>query len=81
MASRLDSSIAAAQNLIQQLSKSSNQVPLDTLFVNVLSTYAYDGGPRAGTLLCTIALLKRPVTPALLAALLELPLKEETTLL
>jgi hypothetical protein len=81
IASRLDSSIAAAQNLIQQLGESSNQVPLDTLFVNVLSTYSCDGGSRADTLLCTIALLKRPVTPTLLAALLDLPLKEVTALL
>jgi hypothetical protein len=56
-------------------------VPLDALFVNVLSSYSYDGGPHAGTLLCTIALLEWPVTPTLLAALLELPLKEVTTLL
>jgi hypothetical protein len=81
IASRLDSSIAAAKDLIHQLGESSNQVPLDTLFVNVFSTYSYDGGPRAGTLLCTIALLKRPVTPTLLAALLEIPLKEVTALL
>jgi hypothetical protein len=77
----LNSSIAAAQNLIQLLGEFSNQVPLDTLFVNVLSTYSYDGGPRADTVLCTIALLKRPVTPTLLGALLELPLKEVTALL
>jgi hypothetical protein len=70
----------AAQNLFQQLGESSNQVPLNTLFVNVLSTYSDDGGPHAGTLLCTIALLKRPVTPTLLAGLLELPLKEVTAL-
>jgi hypothetical protein len=81
IASRLDSSIVAAQNLIHQLGESSNQVPLDTLFVNVLSTYSYDGGPHAGTLLCTIVLLKRPVTPTVLAAILKIPLKEVTALL
>jgi hypothetical protein len=81
IASRLDSSIAAAQNLIQQLGKSSSRVSLDTLYVNELSNYYYDGGPRAGILLCTIALLERPVTPTLLAALLNIPLKEVTALL
>jgi hypothetical protein len=82
IASRLDSNLAAAQNLIQQLSESSNQVPLDTLYVNhVLSTYTSNGGQHASTLVRAIALLKRPVTPTLLAALLELPLKQVTTLL
>jgi hypothetical protein len=81
IASRLDSHIAIAQNLIQQLSESSNQVPLDSLFVNVLSTYSYNVGPHAGKLLCTIALLKQPVTSSLLATLLEVPLDEVTALL
>jgi hypothetical protein len=81
IASRVDLTIAAAGNLIQQLGESSNQVPLNTLLVNVLSTYPCDDRPRAGTLLCTIALLRRPVTPTLLAMLLELPLKEVTALL
>jgi hypothetical protein len=82
IASRLDSNISAAQNIIQQLSESSNQVPLDSLYVSrVLSTYSSHGGPRAGTLARAIALLKRPVTPTLLAALLELPWKEVTSLL
>jgi hypothetical protein len=82
IASRLDSNISAAQNLIQQLRESSNQVPLDSLYVShVLSTYSSHGGPSAGTLVRAIALLKRPVTPTLLAALLELPLKEVTALL
>jgi hypothetical protein len=80
--SRLDGNIAAAQNLIQTLSVSSNQVPLDSLFVNhVLSTHSYNGGLPASTLVRAITLLRRPITPTLLAALLELPLKEVTALL
>jgi hypothetical protein len=82
IASRLDSNISAAQNLIEQLSESSNQVPLDSLRVDhVLSTYSYNGGQPASTLVRAIALLKRPMTPTLLAALLELPLQEVTALL
>jgi hypothetical protein len=82
IASRLDSNISAAQDLIQQLSESSNQVPLDSLRVDhVLSTHSYTGGQPASTLVCAIALLKRPMTPTLLAALLELPLQEVTVLL
>jgi hypothetical protein len=82
IASRLDSSIAAAQNLIRQLSESSNQVPLDSLHMHhVLSTYPYNGAQPASTPVRAIALLKRPVTPTLLAALLELPLQEVTVLL
>jgi hypothetical protein len=81
LASRLDRTISAAQNLILQLGGSSIQVLPDTLFVNVLPTCSYDGGPRAVTLLCTIALLKLPVTPTLIAAIVQLPLKEVTALL
>jgi hypothetical protein len=82
IASRLDSSIAATQNLIQQLSESSNQVPRDSLHVNhVLSTYFDGGGQPTSTLVPVIALLKRPMTPTLLAALLKIPLSEVTALL
>jgi hypothetical protein len=82
IASRLDSNISAARSLIQQLRDAYDQVPFDSLHVNhVLSAYSSDGGPRADTLVRAIVLLKRPVTPTLLAALLELPLKEVTALL
>jgi hypothetical protein len=82
IASRLDSNISAAQNLIQHLRDSYDQVPFDSLYVNhVLSAYSSNGGLRADTLVRAIALLKRPVTPTLLAALLELPLKDVTALL
>jgi hypothetical protein len=82
IASRLDSNISAARNLIQQLRSSYDQVLYDSLYVNhVLSAYFSNGGLCADTLVRAIALLKRPVTPTLLAALLKLPLKEVTALL
>jgi hypothetical protein len=82
IASRLDSNISAARNLIQQLRDSYDQVPFDSLYVNhVLSVYSSKGGPRADTLVRAIALLKRPVTPTLLAVFLDLPLNEVTALL
>jgi hypothetical protein len=62
IASRLETIVAAGQNIIQKLSRPSSQLLLETLYVNVLSTYSHNGGPLAATLLCTIALMKRHVT-------------------
>jgi WD40 repeat protein len=84
IASRLDSNISAARNLIHQLRESYDPVPFDSLYVNhMFSIYSSmaNSGPGASTLIRAIALLKRPVTPTLLAALLELSLKEVTALL
>jgi hypothetical protein len=77
----LDRIISATQDHILQLGGSSIQVLPDTLFVNVLPPCTYDGGPRAVTLLCTVALLNLPVTPTLIAAIVKIPLKEVTVLL
>jgi hypothetical protein len=81
IASRLKFSIAAGQTLIQQLSRSPSREHLDTLYVSVFCDYSHGGEERAGPLLCAIALLKKPATPTLLAAILGLPLKDIRVLL
>jgi hypothetical protein len=83
---RLESTIAAGQDLIRQLSiiqqqyRYSSRVHLDTLYVQVLSTCCVnDNEEIGGKLLGTVALIEQPTTPALLAALLDLPPLEVET--
>jgi hypothetical protein len=71
--SRLESTIVAGQDLIQQLYKSSTRVHLDALYMDVLSTCSNGDEALAGGLLGTIVVLNEPATPALLAKLLNLP--------
>jgi hypothetical protein len=73
VSSRLKSIITAGQQLIDQLSAFSNRAHLDTLYLYMLSTCSNGDGHSAGSLLGTIILLTKPTTPALLAALLDLP--------
>jgi hypothetical protein len=77
----LESTITAGHDLIQRLHRSSKQRHLDALYVNVFSTYSHGVGEPAGSLLCTVALVKEPATATLLATLLELPLSEVSMLL
>jgi hypothetical protein len=77
---RLERTIAAEHELIQRLCRSSHQADLDTLYVNLLSTYS-NRHERAGDLLCTIALVREPPTPNLLSALLDMPSQEVIALL
>jgi hypothetical protein len=79
--SRLESTIAAQNSLLQQLSTSSLLVHLDALYTHVLSTSFKGEEERAENLLGTIALLNEPTTPALLATLLEMSPQEVTMLL
>jgi hypothetical protein len=76
IASRIQSTIAARHDLIQQLYTSPDFVHLDALFAHVLSTCSDDNRELAGKLLGTMTLLNAHVTPSLLATLLQLPLQE-----
>jgi hypothetical protein len=76
---RLEDAIAAEQNIIQRLLRSSSQVHRDILYVNSLSAYSNSGAGCASSLLCTLTLLKEPTTPALVSTLLELPMEEILT--
>jgi hypothetical protein len=76
--SRLESTIAGHQDLIQQLCRSSSPTQLDALYTHVLSTCCEGDQENAGKVLGTVVLLDANVTPSLLAALLQLPQHEVT---
>jgi hypothetical protein len=77
---RLDSTIAAGQSLIQQLSESSTQAHLNALYTHVLSILrGSDNARSAGKVLGTMAILQESTTPALLATLLDLSPQEVLT--
>jgi hypothetical protein len=80
-ASRLESTITADQDLLQQLCIRSNQKQLDALYVHMLSACLDGKIQYAGKLLSTAVLVDRHVTPALLATLLQKPLLEVITVL
>jgi hypothetical protein len=63
-------------DLLQGLCKPSNRAHLTGLYVHVLSTCSESNRKDAGRVLGAAALLNAEVTPALLAALLQLPLLE-----
>jgi hypothetical protein len=81
IASRVESTIAAGHDLLQQLCRPPDYIHLDALYVHMLSSCSDGNGEQAGTLLGTIALLDAHVTPSLLVTLLQLPLREIITLL
>jgi hypothetical protein len=76
LASRIESTIAAGHDLLQELCTSRHYMHLDALYVHVLSTCSDDNGELAGKLLGTAALLDAHPTPSLLVTLLQLPLQE-----
>jgi hypothetical protein len=81
---RLESTVATEDNLWQQLCRSFGQMHLDALYMHMLSTCSHgDRKERkhAGKVLGTAVLLNTHSTPVLLATLLQLPLKEVTTLM
>jgi hypothetical protein len=78
--SLLESTIAADHVLLEQLSKSSNQMHLDTLYMHMLSSCSDDKTEHAGRLLGSTALLNAHPTPTLLATLLLIPLPDVVTL-
>jgi hypothetical protein len=71
--SRLERSIAAGQDLIQQLCSLPTRAHLDALYVHVLSTCSNNSGEHAHELIGSMVLLTEPATPALLAVLLDKP--------
>jgi hypothetical protein len=76
VALRLTRICTADQDLLQVLCKPFNQTNLTGLYVHVLSTCSDSNRKNAGRVLGAAALLTAQVTPALLAALLQLPLPE-----
>jgi hypothetical protein len=78
---RLESTIAADHDFLEQLCKPSNQMHLDALYVHMLSACVDGEREEAGKLLGAAVLLNRHPTPALLTTLLELPLQQVVTLL
>jgi hypothetical protein len=78
---RLESTIAADHDFLEQLCKISNQMHLDALYVHMLSACVDGEREEACKLLGTAVLLNRHSTPTLLATLLELPPQEVVTLL
>jgi hypothetical protein len=60
--SRVNSNIATGQDLIQQLSRDSNRVLLDALYMHVLPTCLHDNAELAGKLLGVIALRKESIS-------------------
>jgi hypothetical protein len=77
--SRLESTIAAGIQLIDELCRSPTLRHLDTLYAHVLSTCSSGGRQSNGSILSALIILGERTTPALLAALFELPLNEVTT--
>jgi hypothetical protein len=78
---RLESTIAADHDFLEQLCIPSNQMHLDALYVHMLSAFVDGEGEEPRKLLGAVALLNRHSTPALLAAVLELPLEKVVILL
>jgi hypothetical protein len=76
MDSHLESIIAADQAFMKQIYEPSNQMHLDTLYMQMLSICSDDGTEHAGRLLGSAALLNAHQTPTLLAALLLIPLPQ-----
>jgi hypothetical protein len=79
--SRLESTVTAGNELIQQLCTTSSQSHLDVLYAHVLSICSEGTGAYVSKLLGTIALLDVHATPSLLATLLQLPRHEVAELL
>jgi hypothetical protein len=73
---RLESTIAAEQNLLQQLRGSSSQTHLDALYAYVLSTCSSGDEAHAGKVFGSVMLLIEPITLTLLAAFLEVPAQD-----
>jgi hypothetical protein len=80
MNSLLEGTIAADRVYLLQLSKSSNQMHLDTLYMHMLSSCSQDETEHAGRLLGSAALLNARPTPTLLASILLISLPEVLTL-
>jgi hypothetical protein len=79
LCSQISNFVGTDQNLLQQLSRSSNQTHLDALYTHLLSTCSHGKGKKrkqSGRLLGTAVLLNAHSTPPLLAALLHLPLEK-----
>jgi hypothetical protein len=73
---RIESTIAAGHDLLQQLCKSLDDMQLDAFYMHVLSTCSSDNREMAVKLLGTIAILDVHATPTLLVTLLQLPPRE-----
>jgi hypothetical protein len=69
---RIESTIAAGHDLLQQLCKYSDDMQLDAFYMRVLSTCSSDNREMAVKLLGTIAILDVHATPTLLVTLLQL---------
>jgi hypothetical protein len=78
---RLESTIAADHDFLEQLCKPSNQMHLDALYVHMLSACLDGEREETRKLLGAAALVNRHSTPALLATLLGLSPQEVVTLL
>jgi WD40 repeat protein len=81
LARRLESTIAADHDFLEQLCKSENQMHLDALYAHMLFACVDSERNKARKLLGAAVLLNGHSTPALLATLLELPPQEVITLL
>jgi hypothetical protein len=73
ISSRLERTIAAGQDLIQQLCSLRTRAHLNALYVHVLSTCSNNSGEHAQELIGSMVLLTEPAAPALLAVLLDKP--------